>query len=265
MARFLRMNSGGSRMSLSADTETDVYFIGVTHQTAEPVKQFGMIKSKYAEAENLGEAGQGTDRDVRAIYDRLLARKPAPGWDEIAMGALRAVKCPIHTENGVTNFCCVFDSNADSKKVQSFVEHQVLMLGPIVAQYVEPPKVQGDAFMTERPPKPSQRQMQDVIVPRLEQEIQRINTNNKLSELAGKVDDVKSIMIQNVDMILERQERLEALENQSEGLMEASQMFRTNARKLKRWHLMNQVKWGIALGTAVTASVAIPIAILVAV
>lgn len=66
-------------------------------------------------------------------------------------------------------------------------------------------------------------------------------------------------------MILDRQEMLESLEGKTSDLEDASRMFRKKTRAIRRWHLMNQVKWGVAVGTFVSAAVAIPIVLLVAV
>ena len=65
-------------------------------------------------------------------------------------------------------------------------------------------------------------------------------------------------------MMLDRQELLGSLEAKTSDLQEMAGIVRQKARRLRRWHLMNQVKWGVAIGTLVTASVAIPIAVIVA-
>ncbi|KAH8057799.1 hypothetical protein JL722_6338 [Aureococcus anophagefferens] len=98
----------------------------------------------------------------------------------------------------------------------------------------------------------------------LEREIAAANSSARLHEVANQVEEVRAIMEKNVEMILDRGEQLESLDAKSEDLSTATGMFRKQARKLKRWHLMNQVKYGLAVGTIVTASVAVPIAILVA-
>uniref|UniRef100_A0A7R9U6L8 V-SNARE coiled-coil homology domain-containing protein n=1 Tax=Pinguiococcus pyrenoidosus TaxID=172671 RepID=A0A7R9U6L8_9STRA len=259
MASFIRrLNSPSQETLQTAARDEDVLYVGVTYQPAEATKEWGVVRSAYEAPRVLGEAGRTADPDVQDIYQRLLARKPAPGWDEISRGSLRAVKCPIHSVDGVTNFCCVFDANADPKRVQVFLEKLVLMLNPVVADHVA-----ADQDESERKnPAATQTQLQEVLSPNLEREINHINSNKALEDLGRKVDDVKRIMIANVDAILERQEKLENLEDQSRELMDASRVFRTNARRLKRWHLMNQVKWGLAIGTVVTASIAIPIVII---
>lgn len=65
-------------------------------------------------------------------------------------------------------------------------------------------------------------------------------------------------------MMLDRQELLGSLEAKTSELETMAQGVRQKARRLRRWHLMNQVKWGVAIGTLVTASVAIPIAVIAA-
>mmetsp|Transcript_7584 Transcript_7584/g.31398 ORF Transcript_7584/g.31398 Transcript_7584/m.31398 type:complete len:181 (+) Transcript_7584:609-1151(+) len=98
----------------------------------------------------------------------------------------------------------------------------------------------------------------------LEREIEAANSRAALDKVANQVEEVRAIMERNVEMILDRGERLDALESKSDALSEATLAFKKQARKLKRWHLMNQVKWGVAVGSLVTASVAIPIVILAA-
>jgi hypothetical protein len=66
-------------------------------------------------------------------------------------------------------------------------------------------------------------------------------------------------------MILDRQEMLESLEGKTSELEDASRIFRKKTRALRRWHLMNQVKWGVAVGTALSVAVAIPVLMLVGV
>ena len=74
---------------------------------------------------------------------------------------------------------------------------------------------------------------------------------------------MRAIMEQNVETILDRQEQLESIEKQSSDLEQASLVFRKNTRALRRFHLMNQVKWGVAVGTLITVSIAVPVSLLV--
>jgi len=99
----------------------------------------------------------------------------------------------------------------------------------------------------------------------LEREVASANDFSAAESVTHKVEEVRAIMEHNVEMLLDRGDKLEKLEHQSESLKSAAGMFRKQSRKLKRWHLMNKVKWGVAVGTLVTASIAIPIALLVAI
>ena len=103
------------------------------------------------------------------------------------------------------------------------------------------------------------------MAPVLQREVNSANSKRKIDELQNQISEVRKIMEQNVEMILDRQEALESLQEATEQLSQGANTFRKRTRALRRWHLMNQVKWGVMAGTIVTASIAIPIALLVAV
>ena len=96
----------------------------------------------------------------------------------------------------------------------------------------------------------------------IERELETANSRSRIVKVENQIAEVRALMEKNVEAILDRQEQLDELSGKSEALQSAAKTFKKGARKLKRWHLMNQVKWGVAIGTVVTASVAIPIAIL---
>ena len=100
--------------------------------------------------------------------------------------------------------------------------------------------------------------------PILVRELAHANSLGKVQEIQDQIESIKAIMERNIEMLLDREEALGELEAKTSDLSAMAQMFRTNARVLRRRHLMNQVKWGVALGTLVSASIAIPIAVVVA-
>jgi vesicle-associated membrane protein 7 len=57
--------------------------------------------------------------------------------------------------------------------------------------------------------------------------------NDKISKLQGKIDDTKSVMIENIEKVLARGESLERLVDITEQLEEDSKYFRVGAKKLK--------------------------------
>lgn len=103
------------------------------------------------------------------------------------------------------------------------------------------------------------------LQPILERELDVANTSARITEIENQLSDIKAIMSRNITMILDRQEALAALEVKTEELRETAFLFKRKTRALRRWHLMNQVKWGVAVGTMVTVSVAVPVLLLVAV
>jgi vesicle-associated membrane protein 7 len=58
--------------------------------------------------------------------------------------------------------------------------------------------------------------------------------DSKVHQVREKVQGVKDVMIENIDKVLERGERIELLVKQSEELDEHALKFRSNARTLKR-------------------------------
>ncbi len=58
--------------------------------------------------------------------------------------------------------------------------------------------------------------------------------NSKLEEVQRKADDVKGVMHKNIEMTLERGEKLEHMEEKAENLESHASMFQKNATKVKR-------------------------------
>ena len=202
-----------------------------------------------------------------ALGRRVVARADPPGWDDVADGsskpreagggALRAIKLPVCDLEGTTAYVVAFGAGYPLAKAQGLCERLALLLGPLVENELALLDLEKKA----RGVSPEgARRLREV----LEREIAAANSDAKLRSVANQVEEVRAIMERNVETILDRGERLDALERKGDDLRTATGMFRKKARQLKRWHLMNQVKWGVAVGTLVTASVAVPVAILVA-
>lgn len=193
-----------------------------------------------------------------ALGRKMAGRPDPPGWDDLSDngggrsverggGGLRCIKLPVCDLTGTTSWICAFGTAYPLPKAQSLAERLAIMLGPVVDQELKKgSRLDPDGAQALRA--------------LLEREIVSANSRNQIDRIANQVDEVRSIMERNVEMILDRGEKLEDLEAKSDDLSKATLAFKKQARKLKRWHLMNQVKWGVAVGTLVTASVAIPIA-----
>lgn len=78
--------------------------------------------------------------------------------------------------------------------------------------------------------------------------------NTKLEKVQFKVDKVKAVMHENIEMGLQNCVRLENLEEKSEELMQDANVFRNNAKKLrqKMWWKNARI-WFIGGGLAIIA------------
>ena len=98
----------------------------------------------------------------------------------------------------------------------------------------------------------------------LNREISNANSGCKLAQVQGQIREVRRIMERKVEMILDPQEQPGSMEAKSRDLGRAAGAFRKNTRALRRFHHMNQVKWGVAVGAMVSAVVAVPVILLTA-
>jgi len=76
---------------------------------------------------------------------------------------------------------------------------------------------------------------------------------DKISNLQSEVDQVKDIMVANIDVIIERGEKLDLLVDKTENLSANSVTFRTTSRNLQRamWWKNMKLTVGVALGVIV--------------
>lgn len=207
------------------------------------------------------EDDQEVTERYASLARRIAQRADPPGWDDVAdtnaKGAgLRAIKLPVCDRDGTTSYVVAFGMGYPVQKAQALCERLALMLGPMVDANLEQAAAQGRTRCT----KDGAAQLREVLV----REIRDANSSAQLQRVSNQVEAVRGIMERNVEMLLDRGEKLDQLEGKADDLNAATKAFRAQARKLKRWHLMNQVKWGVAVGTLVTASIAIPIAVLAA-
>mmetsp|Transcript_23799 Transcript_23799/g.71393 ORF Transcript_23799/g.71393 Transcript_23799/m.71393 type:complete len:309 (+) Transcript_23799:217-1143(+) len=253
-ARELARQASAPRVDASAPVR--VGFLGVSRDRK--------LLVWARDGEDLGPHTAVLSERYAALGRKMAGRADPPGWDDISEGdkrpaeagggALKAIKLPVCDLEGTTAYVVAFGAGYPIAKAQALCERLALLLGPMVDTELKGPPLPG-ALAPE-----GARRLREV----LEREIAHANSSSQLQKVANQVESVRAIMEQNVEMILDRGEKIDALEDKSDKVHQASAMFRKQGRKLRRWHLMNQVKWGVAVGTMVTASVAIPIAILAA-
>ena len=69
----------------------------------------------------------------------------------------------------------------------------------------------------------------------IESQLQRANSdsNNKIAQVSKQLDDIKGVMIDNIDKVLEREELIVDLMDKSENLSSNAEQFHRKSRKLK--------------------------------
>jgi len=75
--------------------------------------------------------------------------------------------------------------------------------------------------------------------------------SDKISAVRKQIDDTKSIMVENIEKILDRGERIELLVDKTENLQQSSVRFKTFSKKLKYAMCWKNVKLIIAIVLAV--------------
>jgi len=70
---------------------------------------------------------------------------------------------------------------------------------------------------------------------------------DKISEVKKNIDETKAVMVDNIERILERGERIELLVDRTENLSTQSHVFHSSSRKLKYAMCLKNVKMWIAI------------------
>jgi vesicle-associated membrane protein 7 len=81
--------------------------------------------------------------------------------------------------------------------------------------------------------------------------MQEFNENDKLTQVKRQVDDIKSVMMENIDRVLERGEKLEIMVEKSEKLEEHAKIFQKRGTDLKRHFCVQNAKWMVLLAIVV--------------
>lgn len=84
---------------------------------------------------------------------------------------------------------------------------------------------------------------------------------DKLSEVMNQVDSVKSVMHDNIQVVLSNTEKMEVVEQKTNDLNEQAKVFRNTGRKLRKAMWWKNVKLTIAIGLCVVLVILIILAI----
>jgi len=182
---------------------------------------------------------------VLSLAKKILRRKPSPGWESERAGSLRAMKFHIHAHaaNGVWGVCCVYDADFSELQARGFLEKLAFMTEPNRSTTLW----QTGGTLAA----------QDQFAPTLLQRMEQANSMGKTAMISAKVDEVKAIMHENIELLLDQKDKLEDLDEKASGLAKMSRAFHKQARSAKRFQMWQQAKFGAAVGTAVTVGVAV--------
>lgn len=188
----------------------------------------------------LAQAGVRSEA-IDKLAKSIVGKKPTAGWEFAATWdqKLKAVKLHIYvTRDRVYSASVVHDGVAAVAK--EFLEKVLTLLEPMFDGWQSGGHL---AYQAE-------------VAPMLQQRMEQANAMGRLGEVNAKVSEVKGLMHQNIQVLLENRDRVEVLENKSEELMQQSNVFKKGSRALKRFYLWQNAKLGAAAGTATTVGVA---------
>jgi tetrahydromethanopterin S-methyltransferase subunit B len=202
----------------------------------------------------LVEAGEDNfNGQVTRAAQELLKKKPTPGYEYFSpfRSPLKGIKFHVYEQqpNGgemfIWAFLCVYDSTIVQKdQAQSFLEK---ISGLTQLDRAESYRWRnGDTLAAQEP-------FAEILLHQMEQ----VTYRGRSAMVNDQVNFVKEQMGRNIDLILERGEKLEDLNEQATRLEEMSKSFKKGAKKLRRVQMWQNAKYGLVVGTAVTGVVAV--------
>lgn len=201
----------------------------------------------------LVEAGQDNfDGQVTRAAQELLKKKPTPGYEYFSpfRSPLKGIKFHVyekqpHGEMLVWAFCSVYDSTVVKKdQAQSFLE-KISGLTQLDRDS-EYRWRHGDTLAAQEP-------FAEILLHQMEQ----VTYRGRCAMVNDQVNAVKEQMGRNIDLILERGEKIEDLQREATRLEEMSRSFQKGAKKLRRVQMWQNAKYGLVVGTAVTGAIAV--------
>jgi Synaptobrevin len=146
----------------------------------------------------------------------------------------------------IWSISAVYDPCAvDTIQVQSFIQKMVTITQMF--------RDSDDTWKYGTAPLAAQKQ----FAPILYQRMSEVSYLGKLCMVQDQVESLKEIMARNIELILERGDRLERLQEQSTDLSHMASIFKKRSAQVKRQMLWQNAKHGLVLGSAITAGVAI--------
>jgi vesicle-associated membrane protein 5 len=200
----------------------------------------------------LAEAGEdhSIDGAVTKAARELMKKKPTPGYEFYKKGPYSGVKFhvyekdPISSELFIWMFCCVHDATVKTDQAQSFLEKILIMTemnrkNDFEWQY-------GGVLAC-----------QATFAPCLLQRMQEVAYLGRMAMVNEKVDNCKDQMHDNIMLILENEGKIEELGEKATRMEQASHVFKKRSQDIKRFHMWQNAKHGVVVGSLVTAGVAV--------
>ena len=92
----------------------------------------------------------------------------------------------------------------------------------------------------------------------------RFSSSDRLDVLSTKVEDVKGVMTENIEKVMQRGEALDDLQDRSEMLRQSSIAFRNNSTRLQKKLCWQKYKlWCILISVLLTIVLAIVVGVLI--
>ena len=203
----------------------------------------------------LVEAGEDNyDGAVVELGQKLLSKKATPGWEfqRNKKKKLRGIKLHVfdHVTVGqredhdtseekekklVWSFAAISESSLEKEQVKSFLEKLVFITEPM--RHDEGEWRYGDLLCG-----------QQSFAPILLQRMEQVEYQGRLAMVNQRIESTKEIMSKNIELILEREEYLQNIEERSESLNILSKQFKKRSKQMKRYKMWQNAKHGVVMG-----------------
>ena len=183
---------------------------------------------------------------VLELAQQILKKKPTAGWEFARARGLSAVKFHVHDTADseiVWAISCVHDAGFDGTLAKGFLEKITMLTEPLR----QTPEWRTGRLLCA----------QTSFSPVLQQRLEQANSTGRTAMVSQQVDEVKSVMHDNIELLLRRGEDLETLETRTKGLSQLAKHFKTQTTRAKRFQMWQHAKFGAVLGGAVTFGVAV--------
>jgi hypothetical protein len=164
--------------------------------------------------------------------------------DDYDDGGLGIGSCKYPDKIIIWTFCCVYDSKRVSEDcAMAFLTKIVYITEPLR----DMPWWKEGTLLSAQPS----------FAPTLQQQMEDAEGAYKLAIMKQHVEETKQIMARNIESVLERGEKMEALEASAAELNQMARVFKKKAKQVKRFKMWQNAKHGVMLGTAVTGAVGV--------